>query len=172
MLAQAQEALHGNQAQVAFERFRQLLATNPQNTVARKGYQAAALQLSWEYRYSKGVAALQAKDYPRALEYFTALQQEALNYRDVARLLAQTQTALEIEQLVAAGQAAYQVQQWTAAIQAYETLRRLDSTYTADLVIPQLSTAYVQAGQQIVALAPDQGADLAVAQRYFQKHWL
>ena len=134
-----------------------------------KGYQEAALQLSLEYKYAMGVAALQAKEYTQALEYFTALQQTALNYRDVARLLVQTQTALEVERLLTTGQAAYQAQQWGATIQAYEALRRLDSTYATEIVSAQLATAYVQAGQQIVALAPDPGADLVAAQEYFQK---
>ena len=169
LLVHAQQSMRDNQFQAALDLFRQVLVIAPENNLAQKGYQEAALQLALEENYAAGIAALEAKDYAKALELFTTLQQMALNYRDVARLLAKTQALVKVEQLFAAGQSAYNDQQWPAVIQTYEALRQIDSTYEAEVVISRLGAAYVQAGRQIVALAPKQGTDLRFGTAVFPK---
>ncbi len=74
------------------------------------------------------------------------VQQQAPNYRDVERLLAQVQPHRNANSFSATAETAYQAQQWSAAVQAYEALRQLDSTYAADVVVPHLAVAYLYAG--------------------------
>ncbi len=169
LLAQAQAALAQDQAQLAINLFRQVLAVDSENRPAQKGYAIAQLQLMLTSEYAAGLQALQAGDFARAQTSLAAVQQQAPNYRDVERLLAQLQATQGAEQLFATAEAAYQAQQWEAAISAYEALRQLDGTYAADLVIPHLAAAYIAAGQQIVAQRPDLGADLGRAADFFYR---
>jgi len=169
LLAQAQAALAQDQAQLAVTLFRQVLALDSENRPAQKGYAIARLQLMLTSEYAAGLQALQAGDFARAQTSLAAVQQQAPNYRDVERLLAQLQATQGAEQLFATAEAAYQAQQWEAAISAYEALRQLDGTYAAELVLPHLAAAYVAAGQQIVAQRPDLGADLGRAADFFYR---
>ncbi|MCX6047094.1 MAG: hypothetical protein NT075_18470 [Chloroflexi bacterium] len=169
LLVQAQAAMEQDQAELAVQLFRQVLALDPENRNAQKGFAGAMLQLKLASEYAAGVQALQMRDLTRALNSLTTIQQEAPNYRDVERLLGELQSTQEAQQHLDAAETAYQAKQWPAAIQAYEAVRQLDSTYAADVVTAHLADAYLAAGQQIVAQRPDQGADLAQAASYFQK---
>ncbi len=169
LLAQAQAALAQDQDQLAVNLFRQVLALDSENRPAQKGYASAQLQLMLTSEYAAGLQALQAGDFARAQISLSAVQQQAPNYRDVERLLAQLQATQGAEQLFATAEAAYQAQQWEAAISAYEALRQLDGTYAADLVLPHLAAAYIAAGQQIVAQRPELGADLGRAADFFYR---
>jgi len=169
LLAEAQTALGADQVQVAADLFRQLLILNPSHLSAQRGYANAAMQLELAHQYAAGEQALQTKDFAQALTYLTFVQQQAPNYRDVERLLAQVQAMQAFEELFAAAEAAYQAQTWSDAVQAYEALRQINSTYAATVVEPRLAAAYLNAGQEIVAQRPGVAADLLRAEEYLSK---
>lgn len=169
LLAQAQAALRRNDDETASQLFRQILSGDISNEVAQRGYREATWRLALASEYELGEQALQAHDFARAREYLMSVQQKAPSYRNVERLLAQVEAVAEAGQLLAAANTAFETQQWAAAVDGYEAVRRLDSTYAADLVTTRLVAAYLALGQSIVARQPAASVDLTQALGYFQK---
>lgn len=169
LLQQAQAALAAGQHQEALDLFEQLLAANPTNLEARKGEQAARRQLQLATDYQVALDHMAAGNYQQALALLTELQTAAPGYRDVDQRIAEVKTGMNAPRLFVDAEFAFANGLWITAIAHYEQLRQLDSNYEATVTQAHLATAYLRAGQQMVAVRPSNSMAPAQAQAYLQK---
>lgn len=168
-LHEAKSALAAGQYSVARDLFEQLLTTNPADPAALQGQQEAVHQLQIATDYQFALDQMAAGNTQQALLLLTKLQQAAPGYRDVDKRVTDLKSTSGTPQLFADAEAAFTHGLWVTAITHYEHLRRLDSSYAADMVTSHLATAYFRAGQQIVAVRPIDSSVIKQAQVYFQK---
>lgn len=166
---EAQNALAAGEYSVALELFEQLLAANPDDTAARQGQEEARHQLQIATDYQLALDQIAAGNTQQALLLLTNLQQATPGYRDVDKRIADLKSTSSTPQLFTDAEAAFTHGLWVTAIANYEHIRRIDSTYKADMVTSHLATSYFRAGQQIGAVRPLNSSVIQQAQFYFQK---
>ncbi|MBX3014636.1 MAG: PD40 domain-containing protein [Caldilineaceae bacterium] len=169
LLLAAQAALNAGQYREALDLFDNILASNPSHAEALKGQNETRRQLQLATDYQLALDHLQAGNYQEALALLTALQQAAPGYRDVAKRLAEVNLFIGAPQLFADAEFAFSNGLWLSAIRQYEGISQVDSAYEAATVRLHLATAYVRAGQQLLALRPSDRNLPKQASDYFQK---
>lgn len=168
-VAQAQEHLAAGRFAEALALFEEILGNEPDNEIAKQGLAEATRQLDLQNQYEDGLADYRAEKLAAAAVTFTGLAETAPGYRDVDSLLSQITLAISTEETFEAAGTAYSQSQWAMAIALYEKLKSRNGQYEAETVQANLVDSYLNEALAIVALSPEQGADVDQAQTYFRK---
>lgn len=166
---QAQEHMLAGRYQEASTLFTTILQDEPEDDIAQKGLAEATRQLALQSEYNSGLADFRVGEMASAARTLIGVVKEAPGYRDVDNLLEQIDLAMSAEEIFNAAESAYQDRQWATAIEQYEELKAVNSDYEAETVTAHLTESYLNSALAIVALSPEEGADVELAQSHFRK---
>lgn len=169
LMEQAQTAMMSGKFQDAHGLYGQLLAEDSKYPGALSGQQEAERMMEIDGEYEQILGKIDSGELRDALASLIDLQERSPGFRDVPLLIKQLQGQETIAEVFSNAESAFAAQNWRDAIAHYESARQIDSTYERDKVTENLITAYIQAGQAIVAKSPTDGADLEQAQTDFEK---
>ncbi|HIC87943.1 MAG TPA: hypothetical protein EYP04_00850, partial [Anaerolineae bacterium] len=166
---QAQEAMEQRDFATAESLYQEILALEPNDVIAADGVEAARRQKELDADYRSALALLDQGEKAKARELLVSIAERAPGYRDVARLLRETEEETKLAELLRAADADFEAERWGEAAEEYAELRRLNGAYEQEHVGERLFESYLNYGLSLVNTYPAQPEDLDKALLAFNK---
>ncbi|HIQ05630.1 MAG TPA: hypothetical protein EYH31_08030, partial [Anaerolineae bacterium] len=147
---QAQEAMEQRDFATAESLYQEILALEPNDVIAADGVEAARRQKELDADYRSALALLDQGEKAKARELLVSIAERAPGYRDVARLLRETEEETKLAELLRAADADFEAERWGEAAEEYAELRRLNGAYEQEHVGERLFESYLNYGLSLV----------------------
>lgn len=146
-----------------------VLARDPGFLPARQGMDEARRQMNMAVKYDLARRIADAGNAPRALRLLVSIQRTSPAFRDVDAQVTRLQGLIQVGHLYAVAEKSFAQQRWLEAVHGYEQVAALAADYQGEELALHLHEAYFQAGQELLARKPVEGAGPQEARNYLRK---
>jgi tetratricopeptide (TPR) repeat protein len=169
LLREADARLQAGDLDGAEQRFRQLLALEPNSAEAQEGLKRVAEERTVLARYQEALRLEEAGDYGAALRLYTDILVQRPQYRDVSLRVENIRRRQQRDALFAAAEEDYQAGRLAEAAAKYEQLRTLDVNFERELITQRLFELYMRMGRALVERDPPATEVIPTALELFTK---